>query len=135
MSIVSSSAKIINLALASSADLPKSIRVGNLPRIETSITDELREIFGRFGSVRDVYVPTASDGRPASYGFIEFRNPGNALRAVSFYNEGCIIGNRLITVQLAESQRKSPAVMTTRGSSMKLYDRVKYIMESERMAA
>jgi RNA recognition motif-containing protein len=124
-------AKIINNALAGTTDVPKSVRVGNLPRNQVDIVADLRLIFSVFGRVRDVYVPLANDGKPVGYGFIEFINPSDAIRSVAFYSAGFSLGNRRVSVQLAEGQRKTPSVMSARSEPMTLYDRVKAILQSE----
>jgi RNA recognition motif-containing protein len=72
--------------------MSKKLYVGNLPFSATE--DELRELFGRHGSVDSVKVITDREtGRPRGFAFVEMSEPSaatNAIRAL----DGTQLGGR-----------------------------------------
>ena len=130
-------AKIINDILVKNngvKNMPKSIRLGNLPRDLPEIETELRKIFNEIGPVRDVYVPK-KNGITIGYGFVEFLDPADAVHAVAYFCKGLYIGGTAspamagdaivparagITkarVELAEGKRRLPGEMVYREMS------------------
>jgi RNA recognition motif-containing protein len=108
-------AKIINDVLVKNngiRNIPKSIRLGNLPRQHQSLTNELRRIFAEIGTVVDVYVPL-KDGVPIGYGFVEFTDAGDAIQAVAYFCRGLQLDGNKVRVELAEGKRKLPVEQMT----------------------
>lgn len=75
--------------------MPKRIYVGNLP-INCS-DDEIRELFGTFGTVESVSLPTDRLSRPESGGpaYVEMKNTEDADRAIRELNGKSVGGNAL----------------------------------------
>eukprot|EP01066_Platyproteum_vivax_P000557 Platyproteum_vivax@DN10616_c0_g1_i1.p1 len=87
----------------------QSLLVRNL-RPETA-PEAIREYFSKHGEVRDVYVPLDYyTGRPRGFGFVEFRDYEDALKAMQALNKTNLDGNE-IDVILAQERRKSPGTM------------------------
>jgi len=73
--------------------------VGNLSY--STNEDELRELFGAYGTVDSVAVITDRDtGRSKGFGFVEFNNDTEAQAAISGLN-GKDVGGRALTVSQA----------------------------------
>ena len=112
-------AKIINEILVKNngiKNMPKSIRLGNLPRDLPQLDIELRKMFSEIGPVRDVYVPIR-DGLPIGYGFVEFLDAADAVHAVAFFCRGLQLGGNRVRVELAEGKRRQPEEMLFRNMS------------------
>ena len=127
-------AKIINEILVKNngvKNMPKSIRLGNLPRDLPEIETELRKIFEHIGPVRDVYVPKKL-GMTIGYGFVEFLDPADAVHAVAYLCRGLHIGGTKARVELAEGKRRQPGEMLFRDMSPgeRLYVRAKLLVDS-----
>ncbi len=68
---------------------------------------DLREIFGMFGGVRDVYIPPSFDTRKSmGRAFIEFTSPEEAV-AAQMAVSGLILDGRIIDVEISRGDRKS----------------------------
>lgn len=82
----------------------KSIYVGNLP---FSITeDELRELFGQYGTVHAVKLINDRDtGRPRGFAFIEMQDP-EASAAIEATN-GMTLGGRSLRVNEARARESN----------------------------
>lgn len=136
---MNSAAKIINDILVKNngvKNMPKSIRLGNLPRDIENIEVELRNVFEIIGPVRDIYVPTKvdTDGRsvPIGYGFVEFLDPADAIHAVAYFCRGLSLGDKKVRVELAEGQRRRPVDMAFREMSLadRVFVRAKYLVDT-----
>lgn len=44
------------------------MKVDNIPYGVRS--DELREVFGKYGEIKDIFVPFGRDGRPRGFAFV-----------------------------------------------------------------
>jgi len=73
--------------------------------------EELKDIFGKFGEVRDVYIPKdyyTKESREFGYvQFIDSRDGMDALEAM----DGTELDGRVLTVQKAQGPRKTPGEM------------------------
>jgi cold-inducible RNA-binding protein len=77
----------------------KKLYVGNLPF--TTTEDELRELFGRHGSVDSVSVITDREtGRPRGFAFVEMSDASAAQAAIRGVN-GTELGGRTLNVNEA----------------------------------
>eukprot|EP00922_Rhytidocystis_sp_ex-Travisia-forbesii_P006383 GHVS01009238.1.p1 GENE.GHVS01009238.1~~GHVS01009238.1.p1 ORF type:complete len:313 (+),score=37.17 GHVS01009238.1:33-971(+) len=89
-----------------------SLLVRNL-KFQTS-PDRVREIFERFGPIRDVYLPLDySTKRPRGFGFVEFHDERDTTAALDELDQCEIDGNR-IEVTMAQRGRSSPDAMRSR---------------------
>jgi len=81
----------------------KKLYVGNLP---FSVTEtELRELFGRHGSVDSVNVITDREtGRPRGFAFVEMSEPSAATDAIRAL-DGTKLGGRALKVNEAQDKR------------------------------
>ena len=83
----------------------KKLYVGNLPFSSTE--EELRELFGRVGSVDSVSVITDRDtGRPRGFAFVEMSEPSAAAEAIKAL-DGTQLGGRSIKVNEAQEKQRS----------------------------
>lgn len=132
-------AKMINDVLVKNngvKNIPKSIRLGNLPRDRVNIESELRNVFENIGPVRDIYVPKkmGTDGTsiPIGYGFVEFLDSADAIHAVAYFCRGLILGENKVRVELAEGQRRRPVEMAFRDMSPadRVFIRAKYLVDN-----
>jgi RNA recognition motif-containing protein len=83
--------------------LGKRIYVGNLPFSSTE--DELREVFGRYGTVASVAIITDRDtGRPRGFGFVEMADAAEAAAAIQAL-DGSDLGGRNLRVNEAQERR------------------------------
>jgi RNA recognition motif-containing protein len=93
--------------------MSKKLYVGNLPFSATE--DELRELFGRHGSVDSVKVITDREtGRPRGFAFVEMSEPSaatNAIRAL----DGTQLGGRPLKVNEAEDKPRPSGGGMSRG--------------------
>lgn len=93
--------------------MSKKLYVGNLPFSATE--DELRELFGRHGSVDSVKVITDREtGRPRGFAFVEMSEPSavtDAIRAL----DGTQLGGRALKVNEAQDKAR-PTGASGRGS-------------------
>ncbi|KAM0931898.1 hypothetical protein ACQ4PT_000038 [Festuca glaucescens] len=105
-------------------DLPTSLLVRNLRR--DCRPDDLRRPFGKFGRVKDVYLPRDYHTQePRGFGFIQYCDPEDAADA-KYYMDGQVLLGREITVVFAEENRKKPDEMRVRertSSRGRSYDR------------
>ncbi|EPT28433.1 RNA recognition motif-containing protein [Toxoplasma gondii TgCatPRC2] len=77
---------------------------------ETS-PDRVRQIFEKFGRVRDVYLPLDHfTKRPRGFGFVEFYEESTAQEAMREMDRTMIDGNE-VHVIIAQDRRKSPETM------------------------
>ena len=83
----------------------KKLYVGNLP---FSVTEtELRELFGRHGSVDSVNVITDREtGRPRGFAFVEMSEPSAATDAIKAL-DGTQLGGRALKVNEAQDKQRS----------------------------
>ena len=83
----------------------KKLYVGNLP---FSVTEtELRELFGRHGSVDSVNVITDREtGRPRGFAFVEMSEPSAATDAIRAL-DGTQLGGRALKVSEAQDKERS----------------------------
>ena len=83
----------------------KKLYVGNLP---FSVTEtELRELFGRHGSVDSVNVITDREtGRPRGFAFVEMSEPSAATDAIRAL-DGTQLGGRALKVNEAQDKQRS----------------------------
>ena len=85
--------------------MSKKLYVGNLPFSSTE--DELRELFGRHGSVDSVNVITDRDtGRPRGFAFVEMSEPSAATDAIKAL-DGSQLGGRALKVSEAQDKQRS----------------------------
>lgn len=105
-------------------NIPKSIRLGNLPREMPDLAITLHKIFNEIGYVRDVYIPVR-DNMPIGYAFVEFLDPADAIQAVAYFCRGLKLGENKVRVELAVGKRRQPAEMISRDVplSARLYNR------------
>ena len=81
----------------------RRIYVGNIPF--TSTEDELRELFGRHGSVDSVAVITDREtGRPRGFAFVEMSEESAASDAIRAL-DGTELGGRPLRVNEAQERR------------------------------
>jgi RNA recognition motif-containing protein len=82
----------------------KKLYVGNLPFSSTE--DDLRDLFGRFGSVESVAVITDRDtGRPRGFAFVEMAEASAAAEAIKNL-DGSQLGGRAIKVNEAQDKQR-----------------------------
>jgi RNA recognition motif-containing protein len=82
----------------------KKLYVGNLPFSSTE--DDLRDLFGRFGSVDSVSVITDRDtGRPRGFAFVEMAEASAAAEAIKNL-DGSQLGGRAIKVNEAQDKQR-----------------------------
>lgn len=75
-----------------------SIYVGNLPYSATE--DEVRELFGEYGDVKRVYLPTDREtGRPRGFGFVEMDD--DVARSAIDGLQGARLDGRTLTINEA----------------------------------
>ena len=85
--------------------MSKKLYVGNLPF--TSTEEELRELFGRHGSVDSVNVITDREtGRPRGFAFVEMSEPSAATDAIKAL-DGTQLGGRALKVNEAQDKQRS----------------------------
>lgn len=90
----------------------KSLLVRNLP-LDLQETD-LTDIFGEFGSIRDVHLPRNFYTKALrGFGFVEFSDAADAKRAMEAVN-GKSIRGRNVNVEVAKDGRKQPEQMRAR---------------------
>jgi RNA recognition motif-containing protein len=83
----------------------KKLYVGNLPFSATE--EELRELFGRHGSVDSVDVITDREtGRPRGFAFVEMSEPSAASDAIKAL-DGTQLGGRALKVSEAQAKQRS----------------------------
>ncbi|CAD6342732.1 unnamed protein product [Miscanthus lutarioriparius] len=93
-------------------DLPTSLLVRNLRR--DCRPDDLRRPFGKFGRLKDIYLPKDYYTRePKGFGFIQYFDPEDASDA-KYHMDGQMLLGREITVVFAEENRKKPSDMRDR---------------------
>lgn len=85
--------------------MSKKLYVGNLPF--TSTEEDLRELFGRHGSVESVNVITDREtGRPRGFAFVEMSEPSAASDAIKAL-DGTQLGGRALKVNEAQDKQRS----------------------------
>jgi len=83
--------------------LGKRIYVGNLPFASTE--DDLREVFGRYGTVASVAIITDREtGRPRGFGFVEMEDAAAADAAIQAL-DGSDLEGRNLRVNEAQERR------------------------------
>ncbi|KAF7851331.1 hypothetical protein BT93_L4110 [Corymbia citriodora subsp. variegata] len=93
-------------------DLPTSLLVRNLHR--DCRAEDLRGPFGRFGPLKDVYLPRDYyTGEPRGFGFVQYVYPEDAADAKR-YMDGEVLLGREMRVIFAEENRKKPSEMRAR---------------------
>lgn len=76
-----------------------------------SSPDRVRQIFEKFGRVRDVYLPLDHfTKRPRGFGFVEFYDENAAQEAVREMDRSMVDGNEIYVI-IAQDRRKSPETM------------------------
>ena len=91
----------------------RKLYVGNLPF--TSTEDELRELFGRHGSVDSVKVITDREtGRPRGFAFVEMSEPSAATDAIRAL-DGSQVGGRALKVSEAQDKPRPGGAGSGRG--------------------
>ena len=81
----------------------KRIYVGNLPFASTE--DDLREVFGRYGTVASVAIITDREtGRPRGFGFVEMEDAAAADAAIQAL-DGSDLEGRNLRVNEAQERR------------------------------
>lgn len=76
--------------------------------------DQLKEVFGKYGEVRDVYMPRDHYTRePRGFAFVEFLDERDALDAQDKMDKQPIDG-REVTIVFAQERRKTPDEMRGR---------------------
>jgi len=77
--------------------------------------DDLRKIFSKYGEITDVYIPLDYHTRQVrGFAYIQFTHYEDAEDAV-YYIDGTSLFGRALEVQIAQSDRKTPAQMRYRG--------------------
>ncbi|KAJ4828543.1 hypothetical protein Tsubulata_035967 [Turnera subulata] len=95
-----------------SRDLPTSLLVRNLR--QDCRPEDLRGPFGRFGPLKDVYLPRDYyTGEPRGFGFVQYIDAADAADA-KHHMDGEILLGRELTVVFAEENRKKPSEMRAR---------------------
>ncbi|HET6303444.1 MAG TPA: RNA-binding protein [Myxococcota bacterium] len=85
--------------------MSKKLYVGNLSFSSTE--DELRELFGRHGTVDSVNVITDREtGRPRGFAFVEMTEPSAATDAIRAL-DGTQFGGRALKVNEAQDKQRS----------------------------
>lgn len=75
---------------------------------------DLRELFGMFGGVRDVYLPKDfRSGAPSGRAFVEFATTDEAM-AAAFGVSGLVLDGVVLQAELARGDRKSADHMKTK---------------------
>ena len=69
--------------------------MGNL-NFDTTL-EEVKEAFGEFGEVKDVFLPSDYDGNPRGFAFVQMEEE-NALKAIEGLN-GVELGGRALNVK------------------------------------
>ncbi|XP_074307032.1 serine/arginine-rich SC35-like splicing factor SCL30A [Silene latifolia] len=91
---------------------PTSLLVRNLRH--DCRPEDLRVPFGRFGPIKDVYLPRDYySGEPRGFGFVQFVDPADAADA-KYDMDGYVLLGRELTVVFAEENRKKPIEMRAR---------------------
>ena len=122
---------MINQAFAS-AQL-KSVCVKNLPRDMPELQSVIHNIFESYGAVRDVYIPMDRyTGLPIGFGFVEFLDPADAIKAAASLCRGIFLGGKRVRVAMAEGGRKQPEEMSVRPPTVPLTERL-YAATMERV--
>uniref|UniRef100_A0A804MIT1 RRM domain-containing protein n=1 Tax=Zea mays TaxID=4577 RepID=A0A804MIT1_MAIZE len=78
--------------------------------------DDLHRPFGKFGPVKDIYLPKDYYTRrkePKGFGFIQYFDPEDASNA-KYHMDGKMLLGREIDVVFAEENRKKPSDMRAR---------------------
>ncbi len=86
--------------------MSKKLYVGNLPFSSTE--DELKDVFGRHGSVESVAIITDREtGRPRGFAFVEMEDASSAQDAIRAL-DGTDLGGRNIKVNEAQDKNRGP---------------------------
>merc|ERR1712212_245768 len=90
------------------------------PIDESMRPDEVKELFGKYGHIRDVHIPMDFNTRqPRGFAYIEFQNLNEAEEAQKTLN-GSRHGETMLTVNFAEGDRKTPGQMKTMKEALAL---------------
>lgn len=75
--------------------------------IKCDMEEELQNIFEKYGSIVSVYLSRDSDGAPRGFGFVNFKEPQAAIRAIEELNDKSINGSKIkVSRVLTHSERK-----------------------------
>ncbi|XP_033752464.1 serine/arginine-rich splicing factor 10-like isoform X2 [Pecten maximus] len=89
-----------------------SLYVRNVP--DNTRTEELRSLFGKYGPLKDVYVPVDYfTRRPRGFAYIQFEDPRDADDALYHLDRTRFYGREL-EIEFARGDRKSPNQMKTK---------------------
>ncbi|XP_033756382.1 serine/arginine-rich splicing factor 10-like isoform X2 [Pecten maximus] len=92
-----------------------SLYVRNVP--DNTRTEELRSLFGKYGPLKDVYVPVDYfTRRPRGFAYIQFEDPRDADDALYHLDRTRFYGREL-EIEFARGDRKSPNQMKSRERS------------------
>ncbi|XP_069140855.1 serine/arginine-rich splicing factor 10-like isoform X2 [Argopecten irradians] len=92
-----------------------SLYVRNVP--DNTRTEELRSLFGKYGPLKDVYVPVDYfTRRPRGFAYIQFEDPRDADDALYHLDRTRFYGREL-EIEFARGDRKSPNQMKTKERS------------------
>ncbi|XP_060076564.1 serine/arginine-rich splicing factor 10-like isoform X4 [Ylistrum balloti] len=92
-----------------------SLYVRNVP--DNTRTEELRSLFGKYGPLKDVYVPVDYfTRRPRGFAYIQFEDPRDADDALYHLDRTRFYGREL-EIEFARGDRKSPNQMRSKEKS------------------
>lgn len=93
--------------------IPPKVFVGNLSYETTR--DQLSELLGAAGEIRDVYLPTdRATGRPRGFAFVEFSSDAEAEEAIRKFDQ-FELGGRKLKINPAEERPRRPPMSRPSG--------------------
>jgi RNA recognition motif-containing protein len=109
----------------------RSLLVKNLSVKTTGF--QLREIFSRYGFIRDVYIPTNHiNGEKCNYAFIEIHPIVDIEKIIKDMSQFSVLNGRSMQVQIAISGRRSATEMEERYTTTPHYSTHRYYQTAER---
>ncbi|XP_018496904.1 serine/arginine-rich splicing factor 10 [Galendromus occidentalis] len=85
---------------------------------DSTRSDDLREVFGKYGPLLDVYIPLAyHTGRPRGFAYVQYPFPFESVRDAEDARDamdGVRFHGRVIEVEFAQGDRKTPRQMRAR---------------------
>jgi hypothetical protein len=109
----------------------KSLLIKNLSTKTTGF--QLREIFSRYGFVRDVYIPVNhTTGEKCNYAFIEIHPIVDIEKIIKDMSQFSVLNGRSMQVQIAISGRRSATEMKERYTTTSHYSTNRYYQTAER---
>jgi hypothetical protein len=109
----------------------KSLLIKNLSTKTTGF--QLREIFSRYGFVRDVYIPVNhTTGEKCNYAFIEIHPIVDIEKIIKDMSQFSVLNGRSMQVQIAISGRRSATEMKERYTTTAHYSTHRYYQTAER---